>query len=930
MAYPDNPEFIDFVDERSEPAEIENEEHSISAGAYKYSLCEVPDTEYSISCTGDVNGTFTVSFTDTAPGPGSVYVNPLNGNVLHCATDAPDDLTWSYWGRGTANNKRMLEQYREPIIDVHRVAGQLWVSATSPASSSVNISKANCQIAGQLVEYNGGTLSFSSVTFENPGWTKPLRVVLEVSGAVGFSEGYEAASRSVCGNPPAVPESKTLAIVFLQDSVNVSDENIVNTFIEAPYDTGDPSGHGTGDVSKYQYGSGVLSGDAVCICGPSMVGRADADDDSAVPGVGFVEEILDEAFCTVRSSGVFDFDNKTTSYDSLIYGQQAYLSTATGRITQTRNKTPGEWDQCMGIALSSTKIKIQIGDARKNVKGDDPEPGNYKFKAGVAHGEFVRRCIDEPDTVDEAKANAAATMAAIGIVIAAPGASYCQVGMPDYVWIVDDHDGLCPGGLTPSSKGTIFYISTTIEGEAVPTRSITAGHLVQEACIQLDDAGAEYRIICGPATIIGGGGDDPEQWFDVDCDSEVSVGDAIYLDGSSIGHRTVATDDDKKDVIGIIAAVNATNTRCSLVRPPNVYDADSSYVDGEYFLNPWGSPGSWAKGVIFGPGQWKVRVGWGRGGDPGGVLVDIHNYGKQGGGGDDDGNEIGQVHGIFWSETMISEGVAVDMDVTSDWVCPASWEQHTLLRGICKSCVENPNYEEGENGPFIAEVVMKGLYKHPSRTFTAGGAYYVSGTAGDYQPIISFGKELKSIGQVWAAGTNQIDVSPVNLGVVLVDLGDPVPVEAFDNTVSGYKPYPKAFEKMRGHDGTSSSSKADSDFTANEWLLEAPTVIDTVDFSVESTGDGAGAYLECDLCTGSGTSILTSKARLVTDSEARGDTIPSSANSSGHTRAVVTKGLMPLNPGQTLYWKYERKGIFTTDPYGVVVVANKYLVSPSS
>ena len=189
MAYPDNPEFIDFVDERTEPAEVEGEEHSITAGDYTYSLNEVPDTEFSISCTGDVNGSYAVSITNAAPGSGCVYVNPLNGNVLHCAIDAPDDLTWSYWGRGTANNKHMLQQYREPIENVHKVARQFWVSATSPASQGVNVAKGNGVVAGKLVEYNGGTKDFSSVTFDNPGYCKAIRLALDAAANLTYSEG---------------------------------------------------------------------------------------------------------------------------------------------------------------------------------------------------------------------------------------------------------------------------------------------------------------------------------------------------------------------------------------------------------------------------------------------------------------------------------------------------------------------------------------------------------------------------------------------------------------------------------------------------------------------------------------------------------------------------------------------------------------------
>lgn len=928
MGYADGPDFKDFVDERTESILIEDEQHSITAGKLTYSLDEVPDTEFSISCVGEINGAYSVSFTETAPGSGCVYVNPLNGNVLHCSSDAPDNLTWSYYGRGTANNAAMLNQFQQPIVENAKVARQFWVSATQPPSQSVNISKGNCIIAGSVLQYDGGTKSFSSITFEKTGFWKAIRVALDASGNIKTAEGDEAASKSECPNPPGIPQTKTVAIVYLQDGATIGDGDIVNTFVEVPFYTGDPgSDGGTGDVATYQYASGVVSGDEVCLISSNTVDKTDASSDSRMPGIGFVERILDDVYCTVRSSGLFDFSGKQTSYDDLAPGGTVYTGTALGKITQTQNKTPGQWDQSMGIAVSSSRIMINIGSATRNDEGSRPDEGRYKYGAGVAEAEFVYLKEDNK-TVDEAKADSDSRMPAIGVVDEIIDQDFCIV-RNNYIWKTSEHEGKTPGSAVPDEAGTQFYISPDIEGQVTNLATASPDIWIQPACIQLDDAGTEWLIQVGPATKPEP--PNPDDGYDADCDSEVSVGDAVYLDADSVAHRAIASQDDKKDVIGIVKAVNSANTRCSIVRPPNVYDPKGSYEEGEYFLSA-SSPGQWGKLVQVAPGNWKVRVGWGRG-DTGGLLVDTKDYGKFGepgdGNGESDPGTIGErIIGHYLCSSALLKGRAVTSYLANGrpWCEYASNDDEKNVKGL----VLVSTWSEEESA-YVISVLERGIYYGAAGQFEANRPYFVADTGGSLSGIAAKGKYLKQVGVGHPDGHDRLIVCPAETVFLLDDTGDPVPVTGYTNQGESYDPLPVGREKIRDNDGSTSSSPIGASFVSKRFVLEGNTVIDTVDFGVENSGQSASGYLEFDLVDEEGTSLLSTKAQIAASwAGARKDTIPSSSNSSGTTRAVVDKSQMPLAPGKSLRWTITKNGIYTDDPYDAWVIINKYLVKSSA
>ena len=956
MAYPDNPTLIDWIDERETPEEIEDEEHTVTTTIFK--LDEVPSTNeslYPVSIIGDVYGSIEPSFSDPSPAPGHCYINCLNGKVYLNAANTPDTYTCAYGGRGTANDEANLESVNDTITEAYKAALFGWTEETTPPSQSITLKKGNYQSGGKLVQFDGDTLDLSTITFTNPGYTKQLRiVVVESTASADWSEGAEGVDRTACEtlHPPRYPGSVTVACVFLTHNTIVSSANILNCRANVGSDGGDDPNQD--DTQTYTYDVGVVSGADVCLNGANNVALADADVDAAVPAIGFVSEILDDTYCTVRNGGILDTANLTVSYDALTPGQQVYLSTAAGAITQTRNKVPGEWDQCLGIALSASKIQIQIGTATKNEEGPPPGPdpehpddpdgptpppfdGKYKYSAGVVEKEFVfgRLSVgDEAVKVTEAKADSLSTLPALGIVTEIIDATWCEV-KNNFHWLTTDHGGLTPGGLTPGSAGDKFWISATSAGAVQSIAAAAPDLYIQVGCIQVDAAGTDFLICCGDVTTVGKF-DPPGNTHD--CDSNVQEEDAVYFkyEGSPLApkaYQAKADSDTTMNAVGI--AINVASNRCVIKFNGETFESQSTHPAGGYYLSPW-TAGAWTieSGIIYPPGSWKKHMALCDGSNT--VWVSIGPASKQGGGEDaEDGDcgegEIpGQVIGKYWSEVAIAAGTAVDRDVLNQWVQKSRYTYNDKLMGICLSCTLNPNYVYGENGEYIVCVLREGDYTNPALTFIVGGNYYIVSDTGVYGPAVGFDHYKKYLGH--ANSAHSIHVMPQNQGYIAPGGGDPVPAIEFVSIAASLSPHPEPmwFEKPRGHDGTNALDPIDDandPWVSDEIVLEDYAVIPNIDFAVESTGVGSGAYLECDLVTGSGVSILSSVCELVTTGDGvRGDSIPNSGNSSGHTRAVVKNGLMPLVPGTTLYVKRERQGTYTTDPYGFMWIMNKYLV----
>jgi len=967
MAYPNDPTYKDFVNyPRATSVQIENEEQSIEIGTITYFLDEVPDGEKAISCTGDVGGVYTFIKTildNPSPDAGEVYVNTRTSVATHNTLDAPDDLTWDYWGLGTSNNAGMQNQYQTPINDNAQAAMAFRVEATDPVSQTVTVRNGNTHINGKLAMLDGGedgltVVDVSAETFSNPGYHKKLNILIFDDSSTGYLPGPESATQNGCIDPPTDPTAKILATVFFQQGQNITDALIVNT----PDDVGTGDGGGGGDgggdggsgnTLKMQYTAGVVPGDTAYVVSATTVDKADADDDSAVPAIGCVEAILDDTYCTVKLPGTtIDFTGKTTTPGSMTPGAKYYLSINAGCITATQNKVPGQWDQEIGIALTTSILSITCGAATKNEEGGDggdedgdkdgdgkqPVIGKYRYTAGVIEKEFVFGRLDivnEAIKVTEAKANSLSTLPAIGIVHEIIDATWCTV-KNNYHWKTAEHGGLTPGGLTPGAAGNKFWISVTSAGAVQSIAAAAPDLYIQVACIQVDADGTDFLICCGDVTTVGHF-DPPGNTYD--CDASVGEEDAVYFkyEGSPVApkaYQAKADDDTTMNAVGI--AINVASNRCVIKFPGESFESQSTHPAGGYYLSPW-TAGAWTilSGIIYPPGSWKKHIALCDGSNT--VWVSIDEGKKQGGGedaedGDDGSEEIpGQIVGTFWSSTNIATAAGVDMDIISTWCALSSYSNDQKLLGVCLSSTLNDNYVEGENGEYIIKVLMGGFYKNTGLIFITGGDYFITTNFGNYGPAVSFQHRIKYLGH--AVDTHTIHVMPENRGYLAPGGGDPVPATDFVSIAASLSPHPEPtwFEKIRGNDETAApgdgTTQIDDEWVSEKIVCEDYTVISNIDFAIESAGEGSGAYVECDLVTGPGVSILSSVCELVTTGDGvEGDTIPNSANNSGHTRAVVKNGLMPLVPGTTLYVKREPKGIHTTAPYGLMWVFNKYLV----
>jgi len=930
MPYPDEPTTLtDWIDEVDPPVatEVVVEEASTS-----YSIGHVPHTNielYPISVIGDAAGALTPSFTDQSPASGHIYINPLNGNVIQSAADVPDRVTFNFYSRGTANNEANLEAVNGVVVEAYQAALFGWVEETTTPSESITAKKGNYEVDGKCVQFEGGTLDLSAYSFTNPGYTVQMRIVVTTAGELRYKAGSEGVDADACEDlePPAYPGSTTIARVFKTDGTVVSSANILNVrAVVSGSGSEDPD---EDDEQKFTYDVGVVSGAGVVINGNKNVGLASNDDDDKVPCRGFVVSILDDTYCKVRFPGqTIDFTGKSKGLTDMTAGSYYYLST-NGSIKSSQHKVVDEWDQMIGVAIDASTLQIICGPATKNEPGgvdpDDsdgpgPEGRTFKRAAGIAVAEFVRLTSDL-ETVDEAKADSSTTMPAIGIVTELVGDDYCIV-KNNYMWITSDHGDALPAGCSVGNAGDIWYISVNTEGEAMSSKSIVTGHVVQVACRQVDAAGTQWLICCGafetPEPF------DVDQGFDCDCDSEVDVGNAVYLDSSAEAHNAIANDTfEKANVAGIVKAVNGDNTRCTIVRPPNVYDPESTYATGEYFLSNT-TAGEWGSDVLHKPGCWKVRIGWGRGSNQGGLLLDTYIYPMD----DVDPDDVDPDRRAadYWSYSLLTVGRAVECDVVRDVVRHASDQTCSELKGICLECTENPDYPES-GAQYIARVQETGLYDTGS-AFANENPIFVIGTSGLYQQAMQIGALYKKQVGVPALDSNGdrklIDIrcgSWSHIEGVNPDTLEPIPIDTVNtNSPLGTDPVPINVQVIMLNDGTDSGAKASTDWTSGIQALPGPARILGMDVWAASTGVGSGAYLEFDLTTGSGATLLSTKGQITAQgSGVAGDTLPSSPNSSNHQRPVIDSSCCYLTPGQTFGADYTRNGVFSEDPYGIFV-----------
>lgn len=170
------------------------------------------------------------------------------------------------------------------------------------------------------------------------------------------------------------------------------------------------------DCKLYTCGAGVIVREWVYISGADTVTEAKADVLATMPCVGVVVYKPSGTTCFVKQAGyVWDASGPWAAV-----GDEYYVSDATaGAITSTM---PGVWPQRVGVATSTQRMKILIGDNLGLVHT------NVYLNVGgaVAVNDWVYITATN-DTVAKAKSDVAATMPAIGVVVEVIDVTTCRV-----------------------------------------------------------------------------------------------------------------------------------------------------------------------------------------------------------------------------------------------------------------------------------------------------------------------------------------------------------------------------------------------------------------------------------------------------------------------------------------------------------------------
>lgn len=119
-------------------------------------------------------------------------------------------------------------------------------------------------------------------------------------------------------------------------------------------------------------GTDLVPGEPVYVFSGTDVKRARANADGTRGVVGFSKAaITASASGTIQTNGVLtlttgEWDAVAGTTGGLTAGTRYYLSAATaGRITSTAPSASGNWVKCVGIALSTTELLINIEDGFK-------------------------------------------------------------------------------------------------------------------------------------------------------------------------------------------------------------------------------------------------------------------------------------------------------------------------------------------------------------------------------------------------------------------------------------------------------------------------------------------------------------------------------------------------------------------------------------
>lgn len=160
----------------------------------------------------------------------------------------------------------------------------------------------------------------------------------------------------------------------------------------------------------YACDADIAIGEWVYVSDNDTVDEADSDDLATMPTIGVVVYKPSSTTCYVKNYGYYyDAAANSGHGDAFVANEEFWVSGTPGEITTTM---PAVWPQRAGIAVSTQRFKILIGDNLGLVHCNE-----YLCSgAGEAVGEWVYITTTN-DTVDEADASDGSKMPAIGVIV---------------------------------------------------------------------------------------------------------------------------------------------------------------------------------------------------------------------------------------------------------------------------------------------------------------------------------------------------------------------------------------------------------------------------------------------------------------------------------------------------------------------------------
>jgi hypothetical protein len=234
-------------------------------------------------------------------------------------------------------------------------------------------------------------------------------------------------------------------------------------FVHAALDGYTPPGGGGGDpdLSKYELtaNQNVAAGQPVYVSGNSTINLANAGNSSTSQVLGLVSVGASATnTATVLSEGSVNLADWTAiaGTTNLTPGNLYYLSTTVGHITTTAPSAPTDTVVKIGIAVSTSKIDIEINEVSAT-GSEDLSKHELIASQPVSVGQPVH--ISSGNTVSLSDADTLSTAQVLGLVsVSASGGATATVLSEGIVTLSDWTSVIGTTNLTP---GSIYYLSTT-------------------------------------------------------------------------------------------------------------------------------------------------------------------------------------------------------------------------------------------------------------------------------------------------------------------------------------------------------------------------------------------------------------------------------------------------------------------------------------